>query len=154
MVTLIGKGIVRGRGCGPALVTQMPINFAAAFAGITSIIPGKRAVMQDRHHEFFKKNLRNTVLVFPTCTGSTFSGMVLMQVMYDHEAPAAIIVQDADSLLISGVILADVWFNSGIPVVEYNLADLFDKIHTGNRVEVCGDTGEISIYSTADSGAH
>jgi uncharacterized protein len=153
METLRGKGVVRGRACGPALVTQMPVNFAAAFAGITSIIPGKRAVMQDRHHEFFKKNLRGTVLIFPTCTGSTFSGMVLMQVMYDKEAPAAIIVQDADSLLVSGAVLADVWFNRGIPVIEYNSADLFDKIHTGDRVEVCGDTGEITIYSPADSGA-
>jgi predicted aconitase with swiveling domain len=71
---------------------------------------------------------------------------VLMQAMYDHEAPAAIIVQDADSLLISGAILADVWFKSGIPVVEYNVPDLFDKIRTGDTVEVSGDTGDIKIY--------
>ena len=33
--------------------------------------------------------------------------------------------------LVSGVILAEVWFNSGIPVVEYREKDLYDKILTG-----------------------
>jgi predicted aconitase with swiveling domain len=154
MILLQGKGVVSGQGRGPALVTRMPVNFAAAFAGITSIIPGKRAVVQDRHHEFFKKNLRDTVLVFPTCTGSTFTGMVLMQVMHDREAPAAMIVQDADSLMISGTILAEIWFKRGIPVVEYMPQDLFDKIHTGDIVEVRGNTGEIKIYLPADLAAY
>jgi predicted aconitase with swiveling domain len=154
MEILQGRGILQGQGRGPALVTRMPINFAAAFAGITSVIPGKRSVVQDRHHELFKKNLRGTVLVFPACTGSTFTGMVLMQVMHDREAPAAMIVQDADSLLISGTILAEIWFKRGIPVVEYNPQDLFDKIHTGDIVEVRGDTGEIKIYLPADLAAH
>ena len=86
------------------------------------------------------------MLVFPTCIGSTFTGMVLMQLMYKKEAPAAMIIQNPDSLLVSGAILAEVWFSCGIPVVEYREKDLYDKIHTGDTVEVNGDTGEIKIY--------
>jgi len=71
--------------------------------------------------------------------------MVLMQVMHDKAAPAAMIVQDADSLLVSGAVLAEVWFGSGIPIVEYKSNDLFDKIRTGVRVEVNGETGEIKV---------
>ena len=146
MQKLTGDIVVKGVGSGQALVTQKPINFAAALAGVSSIIPGKRGVIQDRQHELFQKNIKGKVLVFPTCIGSTFTGMVLMQLMYKKEAPAAMIIQNADSLLVSGVILAEVWFNCGIPVVEYREKDLYDKILTGDTVEVNGDTGEIRIY--------
>jgi len=146
MQKLTGDIVVKGVGSGQALVTQKPINFAAALAGVSSIIPGKRGVIQDRQHELFQKNIKGKVLVFPTCIGSTFTGMVLMQLMYKKEAPAAMIIQNADSLLVAGVILAEVWFNCGIPVVEYREKDLYDKILTGDTVEVNGDTGEIRIY--------
>ena len=146
MQILMGDTVVKGFGSGQALVTQLPINFAAALAGVSSIIPGNRGVIQDRHHDFFQKNINGKVLVFPACIGSTFTGMVLMQLMYKKEAPAAMITQNADSLLVSGVVLAEVWFNCGIPVVEYREKDLYDKVYTGDTVEVNGDTGEIKIY--------
>ena len=41
--------------------------------------------------------------------------------------------------------LANVWFGKGVPVVEYKPADLFDKIRTGDTVEVNGETGEIVL---------
>ena len=146
MVTLQGRSLVGGRGIGPALVTQMPINFSAAFGRAANAIPGQRSVIQDRHHELFKKNIRGKVLIFPACIGSTFTGMVLMQIMYKKEAPVAMIVQEADSLLVSGSILADVWFKCGIPVIEYKSVDIFDKIRNGDIIEAIGDTGEIKIY--------
>jgi len=146
MQTLTGHVVIKGFGSGQALVTQIPINFAAALAGVSSIIPGKRGVIQDRHHELFQKNIKGKVLVFPACIGSTFTGMVLMQLMYKKEAPAAMITQNADPLLVSGAILADVWFKCGIPVVEYKAEDLYGNIHTGDMVEVNGDTGEIKIF--------
>lgn len=147
MYTLSGNVVVRGFGSGPALVTKNPINFAASLAGVSSIIPGKRGVIQDRHHELFQKNITNKVLVFPACIGSTFTGMVLMELIYKKEAPAAIIIQNADTLLVSGAILAEVWFNYRMPIINYSAKDIYDKIHTGDQVEVNGDTGEISVYS-------
>jgi len=145
MTTLQGRGVVAGRGAGPALVTKMPINFTAAFSKPHNILPWWRSRISDHHHDLFKKIIKGSVLVFPACIGSTFTGMVLMQVMHDKAAPAAMIVQDADSLLVSGAVLAEVWFGSGIPIVEYKSNDLFDKIRTGVRVEVNGETGEIKV---------
>ena len=86
-----------------------------------------------------------SVLVFPACIGSTYTGMILLQVMHQGHAPAAMIVQNADALLVSGAVLAEVWFNKGVPIVEYGPEDLFDKISNRDEVEVDGDTGEIRI---------
>jgi predicted aconitase with swiveling domain len=71
--------------------------------------------------------------------------MVLMELMYSGCAPAAMIVQKADSLLISGPVLAEVWFGRGVPVVEYPGDDLFLHIRTGDPVSVDGNTGEVKI---------
>jgi len=85
------------------------------------------------------------VLVFPACVGSTFTGMVLMQLMSEGKGPAAIVVQNADSLLVSGAVLAQVWFSKGVPVVEYQPDDLFEQIRPGDHVVVDGESGEISV---------
>ena len=145
MITIKGKGIFGGRAGGPALVTRMPMNFTAAFTKLANLLPGKRSEIQDRHHELYKKKITGKVLVFPAAIGSTYTGMVLLQRMYEKGSPAAMIVQRADSLLVSGAVLAETWFSRGVPVVEYGSDDLFEKIKTGDRVEVDGKTGEIKV---------
>ena len=145
MVMLNGKPIFGGRGEGLALVTKMPMNFTAAFTKLANLLPHKRSTIQDRHHDLYKKSVKGRVLVFPAAIGSTYTGMVLLQRMYEKAAPAAMIVQRADSLLVSGTVLAEVWFGRGVPVVEYAGDDLLDKIKTGDRVSVDGQTGKICI---------
>lgn len=145
MNTLKGRGVFGGRGSGPALVTRMPMNFTAAFTKLANLLPSKRSEIQDRHHELYKKKIKGKVLVFPAAIGSTYTGMVLLQRMYEKGSPAAMIVQRADSLLVSGTVLAETWFSRGVPVVEYGSDDLFEKIKTGDRVEVDGKTGEITV---------
>ena len=145
MTSLKGKVMNPGKGKGRALVTKMPINFTAAFTKPVNLIPMKRGEIQDRHHDLYKKNIQGSVLVFPACIGSTFTGMVLMQLMVEGRGPAAIVVQNADSLLVSGAVLADAWFEMGVPVVEYKPGDLYEKIKTGDLVEVDGESGEIKV---------
>lgn len=72
--------------------------------------------------------------------------MVFLELMYQNCSPAAIIVQDVDSLLISGPVPAEIWFKKGIPMVEYPTKDIYDKISEKDLVEVNGMTGEIMVY--------
>ena len=146
MKVLTGKAYVGGKAKGRALVSKMPINFTASFSSVVNILPGRRSEIRDRHHDLFRKRVKDTVLVFPAAVGSTFTGMVLLDRMHEDVAPCAMVVQKADSLLVSGAILAEVWFKKGVPVVEYDAKDLFNEIQTGDTVEVDGDAGEIRIY--------
>ena len=143
MTVLQGRSVTGGKASGRALVTRMPMNFTAALTKTQNLI--RRARVQDRHHELYREDLQGRVLVIPSCIGSTYTGMVLLELMFRRAAPAAIVVQQADSLLVSGVVLAEVWFDRGIPVVEYSGEDLFAAITTGDRVEIDGDRGEIRI---------
>ena len=147
MKKLQGKPMLAGRVKGKALVTRTPVNFTASFTKPQNLIPGFAAQVQDRHHELYGQKVKGRVLVLPACIGSTYTGMVLLNLMHKKEAPRALIVQAADPLLVSGPVLAEAWYNAGIPVVEYAGDDLYDAIATGDEVEVDGATGEILITS-------
>ena len=145
MKKLKGKGIIGGIARGKAQVTRMPMNFTASFTKLANLLPGRRSQVQDRHHELFKKDIKGSIFVYPATIGSAYTGMILLELMYRGCAPAAIIVQNADSLMVSGSVLADVWYGKGIPVVEYAGDDLFTVIQDGSTVEVDGASGEIAI---------
>ena len=145
MKTMKGRVVVPGNAGGEALVSRMPINFTAAFSKLSSAIPGRRSILLDQHHDLNGQNIKGKVIVFPTCIGSTFTGIMILQLIHGGFAPAAMIVQNADSLLVSGAVLGQVWLHKTIPVLEYPGNDLFDNIRSGDRVTVNGDTGEIEI---------
>ena len=150
MLRLTGKPVFKGTASGPALTTQTAINFTASFTKIKNLLPFWRSQFQDRHHEFYQKTAKDTVLVFPAVIGSTYTGMVLLELITSRCAPAAMIVQNADSLLVSGPVLGDTWFSRSFPIVEYPDTDIYNHISDDDTVWVNGDTGEINIKRRMD----
>ena len=144
MTIFKGRGITRGSASGKALVTSMPMNFTAAHTKFRNFF--RIAEVQDRHHELFRQRIDGKILVLPTCIGSTYTGVVLLELMYRQASPLAIVVQDADPLLVSGAVLADVWFDRGIPVVEYWQRDLNEAVCNRDHMDVDADNGEITIH--------
>lgn len=143
MMTLKGNPVVGGQADGTALVTRQPINFSAAFSKPANLLPGHRSQIQDRHHELFGYKIKGKILVFPAAIGSTYTGMMLLNLMASKEAPIGMIVQTADSLLVSGSILAAVWYKAGVPIIAYSPETLFDHVQTGCQVTMDGHSGEI-----------
>jgi predicted aconitase with swiveling domain len=133
------RPIVDGRARGTALVTRQPINFTAAMCKVPNILPSRRAEIRDAHHELFGRNVAGRVLVFPSCIGSTHTGLVLLDLVSYERGPAALVVERCDSLLISGVVLAEVWFGKSIPIVEFEDPAVYARL--ANDVEVEVDTG-------------
>ena len=145
MTVLRCRTVIGGTARGRALVTRQPINFTAAMCKVPNMLPSKRAEIRDVHHELFRENIGGRVLVFPSCIGSTHTGLVLLDLVSMGRGPAALVVQRNDSLLIAGVVLSDVWFGRRIPVVEYEGDNLFDLVPDGASVEVDGERQEIRV---------
>lgn len=134
-----GRPIIAGEASGPALVTRQAVNFTAAMCKPANLLPGRKAQMWDVHHELYKAYLDGVVLVFPACIGSTHTGLVLLDLVALGKGPAALLVQDADSLLVSGVALAETWYERSIPIVEVPGEELFDNIAQGQTISVKAD---------------
>lgn len=147
MKILQGRGIIRGKAAGPALMTKEPMNFTAAFSKKQNILfPWLWSTINDRHHELYKKKIKDTIFIYPATIGSTGTGMVLLELITRGQAPAGVIVERMDTLMISGPVLADIWFEKLMPVVEYSKDDLFESVKNNDRVEIDGFTGEIKIF--------
>jgi len=140
-----GRGIVPGRARGRALVTAKALNLTASFTKPRNFIRRWRGLILDRLHELYKQDVAGTVLIFPECIGSTYTGMILLEVIAAGRGPAALVVQNADSLLASGALLAEVWLNRKVPLVEIPSAEIFAAIRTGQTVEVDGEEGIVRV---------
>jgi len=145
MTSLSAKAIVSGTCDAPALVTRQPINFVAALCKAANLLPFKRAEVRDRRHDLFGKDIARSALVFPSCVGSTYTGLVLLELVSMGRAPAALIAQNADPLLVSGIIAAQVWHERSIPVLEYPGEDIFRAIRTGDRIRIALGSDQIHI---------
>lgn len=151
MTCLAARIILDGACDATALVTRQPMNFPAALCKIRNLLPGCRAEIRDEHHELFGQNIAATVLVFPSCVGSTYTGMVLLDLVSHGRGPAGVIVNSVDPLLVSGFVLSEVWYGTAIPVLEYSGADLFAAVASGDRVRIEAGTGRVFVSRSAPS---
>jgi predicted aconitase with swiveling domain len=145
MMTFTGKPILGGQAKGPALYTDQAVNFTAAFTKPENLMPWNRSRFSDMNHPWCGENMKGKVAFFPACIGSTHTGLVLLDLVHFGLGPAAIVVEEADSLLVSGVVLSEVWYGRGIPMVSCPIAQFAELIKPGTIAEVNGDTGEITL---------
>ncbi|MEM1112662.1 MAG: DUF126 domain-containing protein [Pseudomonadota bacterium] len=139
------RRVIGGRASGPVLKTGQAINFTGAMCKPRNLLPGKKAVVRDDHHELYGQSIRDTVLLFPSAVGSMHTGLVILDLVNLGQGPAAMIVEQADSLLVSGIVLSEVWYGPSIPLVECSDSALFDALHDGMSVEVDADAERVRI---------
>ncbi len=137
-----GTAVIPGQCAGQAVVTSQPINFLAAYDR-NLVFKWRKGKIGDRHHELVNQDLRDKVLFVPTSIGSTAGGVILLETIRAQIAPRAIVVQSAESLLVSGAILARVWLEGHPlpPIVECPAA--FAAAKTGNHVQITDDLVDI-----------
>lgn len=126
-----GRGIARGCGEGPLLVSPAPISFLSGVDPETGIIV-------EKGHPLNGKCIAGTVLAFPYGKGSTVGSYVLYALSRNGHAPAAIINAEAEPIIATGAIIGE------IPMVD-RLEIPFAQLRDGVRVTVNGDLGEIEF---------
>ncbi len=138
-----GHSIIAGEVTGTAVVTKQPVNFLAAY-GKNLVFTWKKGKISDKEHELFGMDLRDKILFLPSTCGSTTGGLFVLESIKAGIAPKALIVQTADSLLVSGAILAEVWLE-GVPlppIIECPAA--FPGAESGKKVTIKGNMVEIT----------
>jgi len=125
--TIRGRGIVKGRARGAALVAKEPISFLGDVDIRTGEIVGALPSVSGR-------SLAGKVLVFPASIGSAGAWRFLYQLYRHGTHPVALVCRDLpDPSVVQGAILA------GIPVVCETDDDVLARIADGDQVEVDGN---------------
>ena len=125
---LQGRCIFSGDVQGEALVTDQAISF---FGGIDP----ETGIVVERGHSLEGLCISNKVLVFPTGKGSTVGSYTLYRLRRNGRAPLAILNAECETITAVGCIIAEIPCVDQLPI---------QKIQTGNRVQVQGDTINIA----------
>jgi predicted aconitase with swiveling domain len=124
-----GRMISPGKAGGEAIVSKSPIGF---YGGIDP----KTGVVIEKEHELEGQCVKDKILVFPQAKGSTVGSYVIYGLKKNGVAPAAIVNQETETIVATGVILA------GIPCVDK--IDI-SKIKTGDKLKVDADEAMVEI---------
>jgi len=125
-----GRGIAKGRGDGPLLVSPDPLSFLSGVDPVTGIIV-------EKGHPLQGECIRGKVLAFPYGKGSTVGSYVLYALSRNGHAPAAIVNSEAESIIATGAIIGK------IPMIDH-IEIPMNRLRNGVHVTVDGDAGEMN----------
>jgi predicted aconitase with swiveling domain len=95
-----GEILVAGEpGSGPALVLSAPISF---WGGVDP----KSGIIADVRHPEHGRSVAGRVLFLPGTIGSSSASAVLLELVHNGHAPAALVLHEPDAILLLGLIVA------------------------------------------------
>ncbi len=140
-----GRAVIPGWVKGNAMVSKAGFNVLSSYMGAL-VSNGKQTLCTDQNNpDLFQKDLSGAILCIPQVIGSTTAGMLILTVAAMGIQPKAMLFSaTAESLAISGVLLADIWENTKIVTVD-GLGDSFlETVREGQLVEVAED-GSVTL---------
>ena len=135
-----GRVVVGGECKAEALVSRGGFNTLASYQ-MALMFGDKQVKCGDQNNaDLYKKSMIGKALCLPQTIGSTTGGMVLYTACALGKAPACMLFsKPIDSLAASGAILADVWTDSKMPVVDNLGEDFLSYVQDGMSVSVSED---------------
>lgn len=142
---LKGRGLSKGIVEGEAIVTKQPFSISAAFTIPLLGKGSRRCKVADRTHELHGQDVKDKILVFPIPIGTTTLGFVLLETIVRQMGPKAIVCEKAEPLMSSGALIADIFFDLQLPIVDQISFSELEKIETGTVIKVNGNKGTVEI---------
>jgi predicted aconitase with swiveling domain len=114
MVT--GRVLVAGVAQGPLLRLHAPISLWGGVDPLTGCIA-------DPRHPDHGRCLKGTVLLVPSAVGSSSSSAIMLELLRNRVAPAAVLMGTADAILALGVVVGRELGYAPIPVLQVRLSE-------------------------------
>lgn len=127
-VTVPGRVLHPGTATGPVLALDEPVSF---WGGVDT-----SGTLVDPHHPQHGASLCDVVLVMRSGRGSSSSSSVLAELVRAGAGPAAIVLAEADAIVVLGTLVAAELYGLHVPVVQVREDDLATVARmTSARVE-------------------
>ena len=137
--SLYGRSLVTGGAQGEVLYADIGLSF---WGGVD---PFSGEVI-DRHHPLSGQNIAGRVLALPSGRGSCTGSSVLLELILNGHAPAALVLAQPEEILSLGVLVAQCLFERGLPVLCVG-ADGFECLRQARFVRVEGT--RVAAYASA-----
>lgn len=112
MVTPVrGRVLVAGEGEGPLLRLAAPISF---WGGVDPVA----GTIADPRHPDHGRSIAGTVLCVPSTVGSSSSSAIMLELLREGTAPAAVLLGQVDAILALGAVVARELGYAPVPILE------------------------------------
>lgn len=140
-VRIDGRSLVAGRGQGPLLYADLGLSF---WGGVD---PFSGEVI-DRHHPLSGQSLAGCVLAIPSGRGSCTGSSVLLELILNGPAPAALVLAEPDEILTLGALVAEHVFDVQLPVLCIGHAAFAQlEHHAGATARIDGE--RLHLFASA-----
>ena len=136
-IDVCARVLIDGAAQGCVLRLSQPISF---WGGVD---PANGLITQPQHPNFGAE-IAGTILALPGMIGSSSSSAIMLELLHNDVAPAALVMAEVDAILGLGVVAAEEIGLNGIPVLQCPI-DAFVSgrvatISRGGRIQL-GGTG-------------
>ncbi|ROL64876.1 aconitase X [Pseudomonas vranovensis] len=138
-IPLTGRSLVAGAAQGPLLFADTGLSF---WGGVDAA----SGEVIDRHHPLSGQCIAGRVLAIPSGRGSCTGSSVMMELISNGHAPAALVLAEADEILTLGVLVAQTLFQRSLPVLCIG-KQAFASLPGAGWARVEGDC--LSLYAQA-----
>ncbi len=135
-----GRAILTGNANGEAVVTHTGFNSLASFYR-SMLIGASQAICSDQDNkELFGKVLTDKIICLPKTIGSTSAGATWDKIAHMGIAPKAMLFsQHIDSLGAAGLVIAEVWSNKRIFVIDQLGEEFLEYVRDNQTVFIKKD---------------
>ncbi len=137
-IVLTGRSVTAGVAEGEAIVSKESFGFTHGLEPSTGQVVDKR-------HEWMGQNVKGKVLVFPYGKSSTTGGQFICEAIRLGNAPAAIVNVETEPVIGAGFIIANILYNTDVPVVDRLDQNPVEVIKTGDWVRVDANQGIVKV---------
>lgn len=138
--TFHGRAVVPGNTKANALVSHQGFNTLASFQKALMFKDKKAKCSDQNNPDIYEKPMHGAALCLPQTIGSTTGGMVMYCAAALGQQPACMLFsKPIDSLAAAGAILADVWTDVSMPVVDTLGDEFLAYVQTGATITVQED---------------
>jgi cis-L-3-hydroxyproline dehydratase len=127
-----GRILAAGNAQGELLSAMVGLSFWGGVEPRTGIII-------DQHHPLCGESLAGRVLAIPSGRGSCSGSGVLLELILNGRAPAAIVICEREEILTLGALVAEVVFEQSIPVLRVE-REVFERLGEYRYARVAGSS--------------
>ena len=144
--TFTGRPLIPGEVDGPAMVSRIGFNTYTSYKlNMVGGVTDKAICTDGDNKDLYEKDITGAILCLPQTIGSTTGGFVLMGVAKMGLAPKAMLFANhVDSLALGGLIMADIWIDKQVIVIDLLGQKFLDATNTGDPINVLED-GTVEI---------
>ena len=117
MAVIHGQVVLPGTASGPLLRLDGPISF---WGGID---PDSGSVSDPRHPQYGQA-IGGTILVIPSTIGSSSSSAIMLELLRNGHAPAALVLGNIDAIVTLGVVVGQEMGYGSIPVIALDHGEM------------------------------